>query len=624
MTSYMSGGGAMSGLRIPSSAYIPGSSALDAGRLGGGNHQYDSASSIYGTSPTYGASGLYGSSPTYGASVYGSSPTYGSAALVPYRSTAMSSSAGYGYGSTGSYTVPASTFAPGGPYGSTVYSTGGYAIPSVYSSSGYGSSGGYSSRSDYSAAQSRWRLDKILSQRQQSVRVSNMESTYVRNEALRTLDNILGHVGNTPLVRLNNIPKSCGLKCQVCEYVFNKWLSIPCVQVYVLRALGAEIVRTPTSAAFDSPESHISVAKRLEKEIPNAIILDQYKNPGNPNAHYDGTAEEILQQMDGKMDMIVCSAGTGGTITGIAKKIKEKLPDCKVVGVDPEGSILALPEEMNETNITMYEVEGIGYDFVPDVLDREHVDIWMKSRDKESFAMSRRMIKEEGLLCGGSCGAAMHAAMIAAKELDADQRVVVVLPDSVRNYMTKYLSDAWMIERDFMKAPEEEENSMWWSTKKVSCLPLAAPLTVMPNISCQDAISIMQKEGYDQLPVVDHESVIQGVVTLGSLMSKIVNGKVEADSPVAHSLYSNFKRITLDTTLAKLSTILHRDHFALVVHTQRLCTRNTDLEGSVQEKEVCIGIITQIDLLTYITRKDHHRNSLDPIPQLTAGIEEVM
>ncbi|KAA0200911.1 hypothetical protein HAZT_HAZT003181 [Hyalella azteca] len=222
MTSYMSGGGAMSGLRIPSSAYIPGSSALDAGRLGGGNHQYDSASSIYGTSPTYGASGLYGSSPTYGASVYGSSPTYGSAALVPYRSTAMSSSAGYGYGSTGSYTVPASTFAPGGPYGSTVYSTGGYAIPSVYSSSGLPA---WPTTGLSFPDSSSWTCPDLalpLACRNafsphRSVRVSNMESTYVRNEALRTLDNILGHVGNTPLVRLNNIPKSCGLKCQVCE-----------------------------------------------------------------------------------------------------------------------------------------------------------------------------------------------------------------------------------------------------------------------------------------------------------------------------------------------------------------------------------------------------------------------
>jgi len=501
--------------------------------------------------------------------------------------------------------------------------------------------------------------------------MSNMEATYNRIDNLRTLDNILGHIGNTPLVKLNTIPKAYNLKCDVyakCEF-FNAGGSIKdrialrmvedaekkgiitpgqsvlieptsgntgiglalCgavkgyrtiivmpekmsdEKVYVLRALGAEIVRTPTEAAFDSPESHISVARRLEKEIPNAIILDQYKNPSNPNAHYDGTGEEIIQQMGGKIDMVVCSAGTGGTITGVAKKIKEKIPDCKVVGVDPYGSILAEPAEMNETDVTNYHVEGIGYDFVPEILDRSEVDIWLKSNDKDSFLMSRRLIKEEGLLCGGSCGAAVHATMIAAKDFEEGQRVVVILPDSTRNYMTKFLSDDWMVAKDFISPAEEEENLTWWSPSKVSSLPLAAPLTVMPNISCQDAISIMQKEGYDQLPVVDHESLIQGVVTLGSLMNKLVSGKVKGTSPVSQSLYSQFQRITLDTTLGKLSTILHRDHFALVVHRQRLY-----LQGSVQEKEVCIGIVTQIDLLTHITR----RASLSETPTKMASSNE--
>lgn len=485
--------------------------------------------------------------------------------------------------------------------------------------------------------------------------MSTMDYTYNRNESLRTLDNILEHIGNTPLVKLNNIPKSYGLKCDVygkCEF-FNaggsvkdrialrmvedaekKGLITPglsvlieptsgntgiglalcgavkgyrCIivmpekmsneKVYVLRALGAEIVRTPTSASWDSPESHISVAKRLEKEIPGAMILDQYKNPGNPMSHYEGTAEEILQQTGGNVDMLVAGAGTGGTITGIARKLKERIPECKIVGVDPEGSILALPEELNKTAITSYEVEGIGYDFIPNVLDRDVIDVWMKSNDRDSLTMARRLIKEEGLLCGGSSGAAMHAAMTAAAELEAGQRCVILLPDSIRNYMTKHLSDHWMIERDFIKEDEETQNKHWWSSLKVSSLPLSAPLTVLPIISCQDAIAIMQREGYDQLPVVDQEGIIQGVVTLGSLMAKMVSSKIEGSSPVQQSLYSQFRKIKLGTTLGKLSRILDRDHFALVVHTQRLY-----VEGSVIEKEVCIGIVTQIDLLTHITK----------------------
>merc|ERR1719336_2319597 len=159
-------------------------------------------------------------------------------------------------------------------------------------------------------------------------------------------------------------------------------------KVATLRALGAEIVRTPTEASWDSPESHISVAQRLLAEIPNSIILDQYRNPGNPLAHYDITAEEILAQCGGKVDMVVMGAGTGGTVSGIGRKLKEKCPECIVVGVDPLGSILAEPENLNRTEVTYYDVEGTGYDFLPTVLDRKVVDKWIKSADKESFIMA--------------------------------------------------------------------------------------------------------------------------------------------------------------------------------------------------------------------------------------------
>ncbi len=228
-------------------------------------------------------------------------------------------------------------------------------------------------------------------------------------------------------------------------------------KVDVLKALGAEIIRTPTEAAFDSPESHIGVAKRLNKEIPNSHILDQYANPSNPLAHYDGTAQEILDQCDGKVDVLVVAAGTGGTITGIARKIKEKIPHVKVVGVDPVGSILAQPESLNST-ISSYKVEGIGYDFIPIVLDRPLVDEWIKTVDDESFHMSRRLIKSEGLFVGGSSGSAMVAALKVAKSLPAGKRVVVILADSVRNYMTKFVRDDWMITNGFLPKSSAASN----------------------------------------------------------------------------------------------------------------------------------------------------------------------
>jgi len=224
-------------------------------------------------------------------------------------------------------------------------------------------------------------------------------------------------------------------------------------KVDVLKALGAEIIRTPTEAAWDSPESHIGVAKKLQSEIPNSHILDQYGNPSNPLAHYDLTAEEILRQTGGKLDMVVITAGTGGTLTGIARKLKERLPKVIVVAVDPHGSILAVPESLN-TGIYSYAVEGIGYDFIPIVLDRDPklVDLWIKTGDKESFTMSRRLIKDEGLLVGGSSGSAMVATLKAIKhfKLGKGKRVVVICPDSVRNYMSKFLSDDWMRANKFL------------------------------------------------------------------------------------------------------------------------------------------------------------------------------
>ena len=211
-----------------------------------------------------------------------------------------------------------------------------------------------------------------------------------------------------------------------------------------LEALGAKIIRTPTEASFDSPDSHIGVAKKLQKEIPNSHILDQYANPSNPEAHYDGTAQEILDVFGKDLHMVVMGVGTGGTITGVAKRLREEIPDIVIVGADPVGSILG-----GGTEVEPYLVEGIGYDFFPEVLDNNLVDEYVKTEDEESFIMARRLIKEEGFLCGGSCGSAMVAALKSAKHLDKDKKCLVVLPDSIRNYMTKFPNDQWMKDQGF-------------------------------------------------------------------------------------------------------------------------------------------------------------------------------
>jgi len=465
---------------------------------------------------------------------------------------------------------------------------------------------------------------------------------------------VLYNIGNTPLIRINKINKTEGVECDMlakCEF-FNAGGSVKdriglrmvedaekqgllkpgdtiieptsgntgiglalagavkgyrtiivmpekmsAEKVMVLRALGAEIVRTPSSASWDSPESHICVAQRLLKQLPNSIILDQYRNAGNPLAHYDTTAQEIIEQCGGKVDMVVGGAGTGGTISGIGRKMKEHNPDCQIIGVDPEGSILAEPEELNKTNVTYYEVEGTGYDFIPTVLDRSVVDQWYKSIDYDSFRMARRLIKEEGLLCGGSSGASMAIAMKAAKKLKKGQKCVVILADSVRNYITKFLNDEWLAERDII---EIEKEKLWWHDVKVSSLQLAAPLSILPTLSVEQAIAIMNEEGYDQLPVIDDTGKIGGVATLGSLKAKVLKGKVMPTDAVDKAAYHTFKKVTLDTSLEKLDRILDKEHFALVVHSQRLFKSPNEVET----KEVVVGVVTDMDLLHYVTQNE--------------------
>ncbi|XP_015259990.1 PREDICTED: cystathionine beta-synthase-like, partial [Cyprinodon variegatus] len=432
------------------------------------------------------------------------------------------------------------------------------------------------------------------------------------------LPNILGHIGYTPLVRLNKIPKEFGLKCEIlakCEF-FNAGGSIKdrialrmvedaeregilkpgdtiieptsgntgiglallaavkgyrCIiampekmsmeKVDVLKALGAEIVRTPTSAAFDSAESHIRTAWRLRSEIPNSHILDQYRNASNPLAHYDTTAEEILEQCDGKLDMLVAGAGTGGTLTGIARKLKEKCPNVKIIGVDPEGSSLVQTEEHESAH---FEVEGIGYDFIPTVLDRSLVYKWYKSSDKETFNMARKLIREEGLLCGGSSGSAMAAAVKMAQQLEEGQRCVVILPDSVRNYMSKFLCDQWMCEKGFLENPSEVKP--WWWDLTIHSLHLSNPLIIAPFLSCQEVIKMLREKGFDQAPVLDHSGELLGMVTLGTIMSSVQDGKAKLSDPVSTMLCKDFRQVHLTDKLGKLSCILKTQTYALVVN----------------------------------------------------------
>ncbi len=209
-----------------------------------------------------------------------------------------------------------------------------------------------------------------------------------------------------------------------------------------MEALGAKIIRTRTEAARDDEDSLFSVARKMNEETQNSHILDQYANPDNIAAHYFGTGREIFEQMDGNLDYVVAGVGTGGTISGIGRYLKEQLPSCMIVGADPEGSILGGGEPGGP-----YLVEGIGYDFFPEALDLSVIDRWVKTEDEDSFRWARRCIREEGLLVGGSTGSALIAVEEIARECKGGERIVVVLPDSIRNYMSKFLDDEWLMKQ---------------------------------------------------------------------------------------------------------------------------------------------------------------------------------
>ena len=210
-----------------------------------------------------------------------------------------------------------------------------------------------------------------------------------------------------------------------------------------LKALGAKIIRTPTEAGHDDPEGLFHVSRKLKESTPNAHILDQYGNSDNPDAHEEGTAIEIWNDFSGKIDMIVVGVGTGGTITGIAKYFKKRNPNIRIVGADPYGSVLGGGDE-----VYPYKVEGIGYDFFPEVLDNTLVDEYVKVDDKNSFEIARKLIKHEGLLCGGSSGTVVWAALQSAKTLSKGQKCLCILADGIRNYMSKFVSDEWMKENN--------------------------------------------------------------------------------------------------------------------------------------------------------------------------------
>ena len=350
-------------------------------------------------------------------------------------------------------------------------------------------------------------------------------------------------------------------------------------KVNLLKAYGAEVVVTPTSVAPESPESYNGVADRLAKEIPNAFRPNQFENPNNPLAHYLTTGPEIWEDSQGKVDVFVAGMGTGGTISGTSRYLKEKNQNIVIVGADPQGSILSGDSPKS------YKVEGIGEDFIPKTFNRQIVDEMIRVTDKESFNTARRLAREEGLLAGGSAGTALAAALKYAQRLDKPKYIVVLLPDTGRNYINKIFSDPWMQENGFWEGERVRGVSVGEilaEKKKLSSL-----IFVSSQDKLMQAISLIQEFNISQLPVIDGREIV-GSLNEASLMQILHDG-------------IDFDRQVISTVMGKPLPSLEED-IDISEAYRVLLSGATGIV--VKRKGIPVGLITRADLVSHwITQK---------------------
>lgn len=355
-------------------------------------------------------------------------------------------------------------------------------------------------------------------------------------------------------------------------------------KVRLLRAFGARVVITPTAVEPSDPRSYYSVSRRIVAETPNCILANQYHNPFNPQAHYQSTGPEIWRQTEGRLSVFVCGMGTGGTITGTGRYLKEQNAEVKVVGVDPVGSLLydtwRLGRVPEEPFLKTYKIEGIGEDFLPGALDLSVCDEVVQAGDQESFIMTRRLVREEGLFCGGSSGSAL-AGLLKSKfvrEMDRDQIAVVILPDSGSRYLSKVFNDDWMRENGFLEAP--------WNAATVADLlsvkSRRAVVSISPLDSVSCAISRMREHDISQMPVLT-EGRLVGIITESNLLNYLVTPGSRSDDSIAPIVMRQVKTVGV---AARLETVLELfgDSSAVVA----------------LDHDQLVGIITKIDLIDYL------------------------